>query len=110
MCVCKYTYILGDKMLDSIIIHVHTYTSLTEIVDAFLFPIVCQENTNKAAIADFFSQDSVACTTAFSATAFFTGYAGALGYFSFHALHRLHMAGAVRADRHMCCMYVCMYA
>eukprot|EP01036_Dinobryon_divergens_P027747 gene27747-36569_t len=63
------------------------------------------ENTNKAVIADFFSQDSVACTTAFSAAAFFTGYAGALGYFSFHALHRLHMAGAYRSTSlKMVCM------
>ena len=54
-----------------------------------------QENTNKAVIADFFSTESEACTTAFSATAFFTGYSGAIGFFTFHSLPRLAMAGVV---------------
>ena len=47
-----------------------------------------QENTNKAVIADFFSESQDSCTTAFAATAFFNGYAGALAYFIFIKLPR----------------------
>ena len=47
-----------------------------------------QENTNKAVIADFFQDSNDKCTTAFAATAFFNGYAGALAYFIFLKLPR----------------------
>ena len=39
-------------------------------------------------IADFFSESQEACTTAFAATAFFNGYAGAVAYFIFLKLPR----------------------
>jgi hypothetical protein len=54
-----------------------------------------QENVNRAAIADMFGARSAQCSTAYSATGFFTGYASAMGYFSFYAVDRLSMAGVV---------------
>lgn len=56
-----------------------------------------QENTNKAVIADFFGTETSSSTTAFSATAFFTGYASAMGYFCFYKVARLTMGGVVLA-------------
>jgi hypothetical protein len=53
------------------------------------------ENTNKAAIADFFVDSPDQCTAAFAATTFFNGYASAMGYFTFSSESRLDMAGTV---------------
>lgn len=53
------------------------------------------ENTNKAIVSDFFSESAADSTTAFSTTAFFTGYASAVGYFTFFHISRLHMANFV---------------
>lgn len=62
------------------------------------FVLCMQENTNKAVIADFFGgNESSSSTTAFSATAFFTGYASAMGYFCFYRVSRLTMGGVVLA-------------
>uniref|UniRef100_A0A7S0ST91 Major facilitator superfamily (MFS) profile domain-containing protein n=1 Tax=Chromulina nebulosa TaxID=96789 RepID=A0A7S0ST91_9STRA len=53
------------------------------------------ENTNKAVIADFYSDQIEKSTSAFAATSFFTGYASAMGYFAFPYIPRLGMAGLV---------------
>jgi hypothetical protein len=50
------------------------------------------EGTNKAVIADFFSDSPETSATAFTASAFFTGYAGAIAYFTFLKLPRIGMA------------------
>ena len=46
-------------------------------------------------MADFFANDPDQCTTAFAATTFFSGYASAMGFFSFSSLERNQMAGTI---------------
>jgi MFS family permease len=53
------------------------------------------ENTNKAVIADFFTDTPELSTAAFAAVSFSNGLAGAIGYFSFGEMNRLEMAGLV---------------
>lgn len=53
------------------------------------------ENTNKAVIADFFSETPDLSTSAFAAISFSNGLAGAIGYFAFGSMSRLAMAGVV---------------
>lgn len=51
------------------------------------------ENTNKAVIVDFFTDEKT--TPAFAAASFFSGYGGAMGFFTFTSLQRLQMSGTV---------------
>lgn len=46
-------------------------------------------------MADFFDNDPDQCTTAFAATTFFSGYASAMGFFSFASLSRDQMAATI---------------
>lgn len=50
------------------------------------------ENTNRAVISDFFNDEPDKCTSAFSATSFFNGYAASMAYFSFPYVTRQGMA------------------
>ena len=54
-----------------------------------------QENTNKAVIADLFSDTPDLSTAAFAAISFFNGLSGAIGYFSFGSMSRDDMATLV---------------
>lgn len=62
-----------------------------------LFDVFVQENTNKAAIADFWIDNPDECTAAFAAATFFNGYASAFGYFTFPHLQRITMASIIVA-------------
>lgn len=53
------------------------------------------ENTNKAVIADLFMETPQLSTSAFAAIAFFNGFAGAIGYFTFSSMTRDTMAAIV---------------
>jgi MFS family permease len=53
------------------------------------------ENTNKAVIADLFSDAPEHSTSAFAAVSFSNGFAGAIGYFTFSSISRDAMASVV---------------
>jgi len=53
------------------------------------------ENTNKAVIADFFTETPDLSTAAFAAISFSNGLAGSIGYYSFPSMTRNEMAGLV---------------
>ena len=53
------------------------------------------ENTNKAVVADVYTDTPELSTAAFAAISFSNGLAGAIGYFTFAEASRLTMAGLV---------------
>jgi len=53
------------------------------------------ENTNKAVVADIYTDTPELSTAAFAAISFSNGLAGSIGYFTFAAATRLTMAGLV---------------
>eukprot|EP01034_Spumella_vulgaris_P021875 gene21875-27950_t len=81
-------YVFSDEQLG-------TWTLIVPYLCIFGVARGVWENVNRAAIADMFGLKSAECSTAYSATGFFTGYASALGYFSFYAVSRSSMAGVV---------------
>jgi MFS family permease len=53
------------------------------------------ENTNKAVIADFYTDTPNLCTAAFASISFSSGFSGAVAYFIYPSLGRFYLAGVV---------------